>query len=216
MTLVSNRYDTSSNLEGQYQPGSGGTVLANKLHITDHADLDAVELELFDELTLQLLDEIDVDQRISSADLCEWHRRWLGNVFDWAGKYRSVNVSKSGFTFAAAHLIPGLMKGFEEKYLSRYTPCDEMSDEQLLDALSAVHIEFILIHPFREGNGRMGRLLATIMALQAGKPPMDFTYLAEHMDVYIKAIHAGLDDAEPMKQVFRRVLQQTVLLTESD
>jgi hypothetical protein len=48
------------------------------------------------------------------------------------------------------------------------------------------------------------------MALQAGKPPLDFTYLTEHMDEYIGAIHAGLDNAEPMKGLFRRVLQQSV------
>ena len=191
-------------------------MLANKLDITDHDDLDAVELELFDELTLQLFDEVEVDQRIFIADLCGWHRRWLGNVFDLAGQYRSVNMSKSGFPFAAANLVPGLMEEFEGKYLSRYTPCNEMSDEQLLDALAVVHIEFILIHPFREGNGRMGRLLATIMALQAGKPPLNFTFMAEHMDVYINAIHAGLDDAEPMKEVFRRVLQQSALQTGRD
>lgn len=62
----------------------------------------------------------------------------------------------------------------------------------------------------------MGRLLAMIMALQAGKPPLDFTYLAEHKDEYIQAIHAGLDDVGPMKGIIRRVLQQSVLQTEID
>jgi cell filamentation protein len=142
--------------------------------------------------------------------LVEWHRRWLGNVFSWAGMYRSVNIGKGGFQFAAANLIPQLMDEFEEKFLRELTPCKGMDDEQLIEALAKVHIEFILIHPFREGNGRLARLLATIMVLQAGKPPLDFTYLTEHMDEYIQAIHAGLDNAEPMKELFRRVLQQSV------
>jgi hypothetical protein len=45
------------------------------------------------------------------------------------------------------------------------------------------------------------------MVLQAGKPPLDFTYLTLHKDEYIRAIHAGLDDIDPMKELFRRVLQ---------
>lgn len=153
-----------------------------------------------------LLEEIEVDQRISAADLCEWHRRWLGNIFSWAGQYRTVNMGKDDFQFAAAHLIPNLMQTFEVKFLNEYTPCEGMDDEQLVEALANVHLEFILVHPFREGNGRLGRLLATIMALQAGRPPLDFTYLTGHKDEYVQAIHAGLDNIEPMKVLFRRVL----------
>ena len=81
-----------------------------------------------------------------------------------------------------------------------------MDEDALIEALANVHIEYILIHPFREGNGRLGRLLAILMALQAGKPPLDFTYLTKNKEQYIAAIHAGLDDVEPMKEVFRQVL----------
>jgi cell filamentation protein len=208
---MTDRYDASGNSEGQYQPGSSNQVLLNKLGIINPEEMDEIELGLLDELTSVLLDDIEVDQRISAADLCEWHRRWLGNVFSWAGQYRSVNMAKGDFQFATAHLIPQLMQTFEEKFLYAYTPCEDMDDEQLVEALANVHLEFILIHPFREGNGRLGRLLATIMALQAGRPPLDYTYLTEHKNEYIQAIHAGLDNIEPMKALFRRVLQQSVL-----
>lgn len=206
---MSDRYDTSSNPEGQFQPGSNNQVLLNKPGITVPEEIDEIELILLDDLSHALLNEIETDQRISAADICEWHRRWLGNVFSWAGQYRSVNLAKEDFQFAAAHLIPQLMQTIEKKFLNEYTPCEHMDDEQLIEALANVHLEFILIHPFREGNGRMGRLLATIMALQAGRPPLDFTYLAEHKDEYIQAIHAGLDNIEPMKDLFMRVLQQS-------
>ena len=79
-----------------------------------------------------------------------------------------------------------------------------------------VYLEFILIHPFREGNGRLGRLLTTIMALQANKPPLDFTYISENKEEYISAIHAGLDNTEPMKELFKQVLQQSVLQSDND
>lgn len=213
---MSDKYDTSRNPEGQFQPGSNGEALLNKLGITDPGEMSEIELGLLDDLTSALVDEIEVDQRISAADLCEWHRRWLGNVFSWAGQYRSVNMGKDGFQFAAAHLIPMLMQKFEEAFLKKYTPCESMDDEQLVDALAHVHLEFILIHPFREGNGRLGRLLAMIMALQAARPPLDFSYITEHKDEYIQAIHAGLDDIEPMRALFRRVLQQSVLPSDDE
>jgi cell filamentation protein len=131
----------------------------------------------------------------------------LGSVFSWAGQYRSVNLAKDGFPFAAANMVPRLMDGYEKKFLAKFTPCNRMDDEELLEALAHTHLEYILIHPFREGNGRLGRVLSTIMVLQAGKPPLDFTYLTLHKDEYIRAIHAGLDDIDPMKELFRRVLQ---------
>ncbi len=208
---MTDKYDTSRSAEGQFQPGSQGDVLLNKLGITDMEEMNEVELRLLNKLTRTLLEEIEVDQRISVADLCEWHRRWLGNVFSWAGQYRSVNMAKQDFQFAAAHLIQKLMQKYETEFLNEYTPCEGMDEEQLVEALANVHLEFILIHPFREGNGRLGRLLATVMALQAGRPPLDFTYLTEHKGEYIQAIHAGLDNIEPMKVLFRRVLQRSVL-----
>ena len=210
---MADRYDTSNNPEGQFQSGSNDQVLANKLGIIDPIEMDEVELGLLDDLTIALIEEIEMDQCLTVEDLCEWHRRWLGNVFSWAGQHRSVNMSKSGFPFAASQLIPDLMNKFDEGspgFLKTMTPCEGLDDEQLLRALAEVHIEFILIHPFREGNGRLGRLLTTIMALQAGMPPLDFTYLSTHMDEYIEAIHAGMDNVEPMTNLFRQVLQQSV------
>jgi cell filamentation protein len=49
--------------------------------------------------------------------------------------------------------------------------------EHLAQSLATVHVEFVLIHPFREGNGRVGRLLAVLMGLQAGLPPLYFDKL---------------------------------------
>lgn len=205
-----NRYDTSDNPEGQYQPGSDETVLLNQLGITNVDDMENIEYDLLIETQESLFDLIEVDQILTSQDLCHWHQRWLGSVYEWAGRYRSVNMGKDGFTFAASNLIPKLMQGFETQYLAKYTPCSAMDDEALIEALAACHVEFIIIHPFREGNGRLGRLLLNIMALQAGKPPLDFEYLVENKTEYIAAIHAGhAGNYEPMRQVFSQILRLT-------
>ncbi|PCI68488.1 MAG: cell filamentation protein Fic [Piscirickettsiaceae bacterium] len=206
---MTNRYDASGLMEGQYEPGSSNTVLANKLGIADSAEMDQLELELLAELTQVLFDEIEEGQALSITDLCEWHRRWLGNVYDWAGQYRSVNIAKGNFQFATALLVPKLMDTFEKNFLHAKACNKNMTDDALIDSLAVIHTEFILIHPFREGNGRLSRLLAVVMALQAGRSVLDFSWLDDHKEEYFLAVQASLDNVEPMKAVFRQVLRDT-------
>lgn len=62
------------------------------------------------------------------------------------------------------------------------------------------HVEFILIHPFREGNGRLSRLLADVMAVQASREPLAYSGWERRKTDYIGAIHAGLaGDCAPMR-----------------
>lgn len=70
------------------------------------------------------------------------------------------------------------------------------------------HAELILIHPYREGNGRLARLLAALMAMQAGLPALDFRpMLGRGRDAYIGGIHAALGrDYRPLAGVFERVI----------
>jgi cell filamentation protein len=65
------------------------------------------------------------------------------------------------------------MEAYEVNVLHRLTPCRADSVEMLSEALAEVHAEFIVIHPFREGNGRMGRWITELMALQTGFPAPD-------------------------------------------
>jgi len=59
---MSDRYDTSSNSEGQYQPGSNELVLLNKLEIIDPMEMNDIELDLLTQLTSSIFDEIADDQ----------------------------------------------------------------------------------------------------------------------------------------------------------
>ena len=204
-----NRYDAGETTEGRYQPGSDNQVLVNKLGITDPREMDDVELALLEQLTFAIIDEVTEAQQLTAVELCEWHRRWLGNVYPWAGRLRSVNMSKAEFHFAMAGQVPRLMDELNRKYLHTYTPCNELDDELLIEALAVVHVEFVLIHPFREGNGRLARLIATIMALQAGKPALDFSCFDKNKSEYFSAIQTGMSDYTPMKKLFRLVLQES-------
>ena len=204
------RYDTSGMAEGRYQAGSNESVLENKLGISSADKMEFVEYEALLSLQTQLVDEIAVDQPITIELLLDWHTRWLGDIYAWAGNYRSVNMAKGDFHFAVAHLVHGLMKEFETKVLANYTPCDELNQRDLITALAITHVEFILIHPFRDGNGRLGRLLSIIMALQAGWPILEFSVIENDKQSYFNAIQAGLDlNYEPMKALMASVLESS-------
>jgi len=75
-------------------------------------------------------------------------------------------------------------------------------------ALTEVHVELVLIHPFRDGNGRCARLLASLMTLQAGLPILDFSLINGLKKLeYFAAVQAGLDkDYEPMVKIFSEII----------
>lgn len=193
------RYDVTGP-QGSFQDGSEGAVLTNKLGITNPDDMDELELSLLGKLYLAVIEANLPQQVISVANIKKWHRQWLGNVYEWAGQERSVQMSKGGFMFAPAERIPQLLNEFDVNCLARYTPCLGFSDQQIVEAIAVTHVELILIHPFRDGNGRISRLLADVMAVQAGYPPLNYETWENRKEDYIAAIHQGLDsNYEPMK-----------------
>lgn len=201
------RYDISGS-QGAVQPDSAGYVLENKLHIIRSDDMDEAELVLLQKLYVSVLQDHLPPGRVSVLHLKRWHKRWLGNVYDWAGQYRTVNMSKDGFPFAPAGQLPRLMQKFDGEYLARYTPCKGMGLSELVDAIAIIHVEFILMHPFREGNGRISRLLADVMAVQAGREPLDYSAWEQNRAGYVSAIQTGLDcDYAPMKHWVRVALE---------
>lgn len=193
--------------EGEFEPGSNQQVLRNLLGIKVLADMDELELwllaQLYEEVLLHQLPE----RVLSVGDLKHWHRLWLGNVYAWAGQERSVNMSKGGFAFAAAAQIPRLLDEFERNCLALHTPCSQLSEDELVMSIAVTHVEFILIHPFREGNGRLSRLLADVMAVQADHEPLDYSAWELRKTDYINAIHAGFSgNYEPMCEFVRAAM----------
>ncbi|MEE9614510.1 MAG: Fic family protein [Thermodesulfobacteriota bacterium] len=104
------------------------------------------------------------------------------------------------------------MVRLEKGPLRKYTPCRSASRNEIVKAIAIVHAELVLIHPFREGNGRIARLIATVMAMQAELPPLDFGGIkGKTRQKYFSAVQAGLDkDYEPMEKVFSAVISRTL------
>ena len=136
----------------------------------------------------------------------------VGSIYEWAGSYRQVNISKGGFPFAMARHVPTLMLEFEKNQLHQFTPCLFSTQEEIIHAIAEVHTKLVLIHPFREGNGRLARMIAVLMGLQAGRPPLDFSSITgSFKQQYFHAVQAGMDlNYKPMEEIFRVVLQETI------
>jgi cell filamentation protein len=180
----------------------------------DMAEAESQALEIAQEAALE---RYGPHHRFSAKDVCELHRLWLGPIYLWAGQYRTINIGKGGFQFAHAPLIPRLMDELERGPLRRHTPCRQTDKAAVADGLAEVHAELILVHPFRDGNGRLARLLAMLMALQADLPPLDFSPMAGRgKRPYIAAIHAAMSaDYAPLKRLFLRIIDRSQRLVAS-
>ena len=187
------RYDTAGSPEGEWEPGSEEQVLANQLGVTNPCLMDQIELDGLNYLYQSVYESVTEDETLGMEDIIAWHREWLGGIYAWAGQYRTVNMGKNGFPFAAAAQLPRLAEELDQM-IQESTPCLCMTEEELVAAIARTHVEFVLVHPFREGNGRIARLLADIMALQAGKAGLDFSSWDRDRDNYFAAIQQGLGE----------------------
>jgi len=190
--------------ESEFQPGSRGRVLRNLLGITRVRDMEEAETQALWVAQATALKQYGRHHRFTSADIRRLHRMWLGSIYPWAGNYRTLNIGKGGFQFAHAPLIPRLMAVFSKDVLRRHTPCGAIADVIAARSLAEVHAELILIHPFRDGNGRLARLVAVLMASQAGINPLRLSVLAGRgKRTYVQAIHAAMSrDYGPLETLF--------------
>ena len=206
------KYDTSGLIEAQHEPGSRKGVLRNKLGIKSRREMDRAEGEAKELALKRLAGMFSAKHRFTAKGICLIHKVWLGDIYEWAGKYRQVNVSKGDFPFAGAAQIPKLMRDFERGVLKKFTPCNFTTIEEVARAIAIVHVELVLIHPFREGNGRAARLLADLMALQANLPPLNYWGIrGKKRQEYFHAVQEGMSrNYSPMTEIFISVLKRTL------
>jgi len=160
MDVANDKYKTGYE-EGEHE------ILPNLLGITVKEEIDKQEFKGFLRVQYQFVDNLTDKTRFTTAFILDMHYQALKHLYSFAGKLRTVNVSKGGFLFPASRFLPEAMKDFENEFLSPL-PDSYADKEALIKDISKVHAEFLFIHPFREGNGRVARLLANLMALKAG------------------------------------------------
>jgi Fic family protein len=91
-------------------------------------------------------------------------------VLEGGGRYRDVDVRVGHYRAPGHGQVPGLMKELVVKYSRSMSTIDRIIE---------FHVDFEMIHPFRDGNGRTGRVILNWMLARAGYPP--FVFIGDRM-----------------------------------
>jgi Fic-DOC domain mobile mystery protein B len=98
----------------------------------------------------------------------EWmqqlHYDMFGNVWDWAGKFRQVELSIG----IKAYLVPTALKELADDIAF----WDKHKTFDIYETATRIHHRAVRIHPFQNGNGRWSRMLANIYLRQNGSMPV--------------------------------------------
>ena len=141
-------------------------VLRNLRHIRDAGQLSKFEAIATTRRTVELEHE-PIQGRFDARHLQAIHHHIFQDVYEWAGAFRTVNISKSGDPFAfCEHIVSSLDQTFAE--LKRELHLVD-SDPDRFALRGAYYLgEINVVHPFREGNGRAQRELIRELGLHNG------------------------------------------------
>lgn len=135
-------------------------ALENKLNITDSAELAREEERISKKKAVELFDSklIDTFEVGTFAGLAAIHKYLFEDIYDFAGKMRTVNIAKGNFRFAPLIYLEAALANIDEMPQSTF---DEIVEK---------YVEMNVAHPFREGNGRSTRIwLDCIFKKELGK-----------------------------------------------
>lgn len=153
----------------------GGKTLREHLEVIGHQDAIAYIETLAQQTT-----------PISDWELRQIHRLILLKISpEEAGTYRTLDVQAAGtgYVYPPHYLLNDLVADFIQ-----WLNSEAQSLHPVLYAAEA-HARFVLIHPFRDGNGRTGRLLMNLLLLRAGYPIVIITN--ENRQRYIENLVLG-------------------------
>ena len=174
-------------------------VLKNRLDLRVADELESFEADA----VTQRGDEPLPDGDLSSRHLCAIHHHLFQDVYEWAGKFRTVRISKGSSMFCYPEHIAAqmnmLFRWLEENDFLRDLDAN-------IFAMKGAHLlsELNVIHPFREGNGRTQMVFFGVLAEQAGHP-LDLDQLERQR--FLAVMIAGFNgDEAPLAGQIRRLV----------
>ncbi len=128
-------------------------ALENKLGITEPTQLAREEERLSKKKAAELFDKgiRNTLKAGSFSALKAIHKYLFEDIYDFAGEIRTVNIAKSNFRFAPVMYLDAALENIEKMPQSTF---DEIVEK---------YVEMNVAHPFREGNGRSGRIWLDLM-----------------------------------------------------
>jgi len=184
--MATNKYSTSKH-------ESESDILPNKLGLSTLHEIEKAEMEGFYVAYKLLFDGLNSRTKFNLKYIFKIHKTALDHLYAFAGKSRTVNMSKGGFMFPPAKFLSETLNQFDADILVKL-PKDYSSKDDLIKDIAVVHAELLFIHPFREGNGRAARLLASLMAAKAGYNLVGLEkFRKDNFDEYVSAIHQAAE-----------------------
>lgn len=144
-------------------------VLKNKLEIKDENTLDLIEAEQ-SRANMMLLYEQGF-HNFTSEGLQSIHHSLFGDIYDWAGKFRIINIEKREKLLAGLSVLysdnekipDDLNSIFEELHNSEW---NKLSKSGFVSKIARIFSKIWRVHPFREGNTRAVVMMLTFFIEQ--------------------------------------------------
>ena len=135
-------------------------MLENKLGLTSSADLAREEERISKKKAVELFEKGILDDLPAGkfSTLQVIHKYMFEDIYDFAGKIRTVNIANGNFRFAPLMYIEAAIENFDKM--------PQLSFDEIVEK----YVEMNIAHPFREGNGRSTRIwLDHILKNEIGK-----------------------------------------------
>ncbi|MCI9664411.1 MAG: cell filamentation protein Fic [Lachnospiraceae bacterium] len=174
-------------------------VLENKLCITNSAELARAEEKISKMKAIALYESnlVDESEIGKFSGLAKIHKFLFEEIYDFAGKIRTVNIAKGNFRFAPVMYLNAALKHIDDMPQSTY---DEIIEK---------YVEMNVAHPFREGNGRSTRIWLDLILKKELKLVVDWNKVDK--EDYLLAM-----ERSPIKDVEIKVLLRNALTDEID
>lgn len=169
-------------------------ALENKLGITDSSELARVEEKISKKKALEMFESgmLDTLEVGTFKALSEIHKCLFGEIYDFAGKIRDVNIAKGSFRFAPVMYLEVALENIAKMSQSTF---DEIIEK---------YVEMNVAHPFREGNGRSARIWLDTILKKEVKKVVDWSKV--NKEDYLLAM-----ERSPIKDIEIKVLLKAAL-----
>jgi cell filamentation protein len=173
-------------------------ILENKLNITHQVELAKAEEKISKQKAKQLFDSGDIAKvEVGTLrGLSFIHAYLFGDIYDFAGKIRTVNLAKGNFRYAPVMYL--------EQSLQHIDAMPQGSFDQIIEK----YVEMNIAHPFREGNGRSTRIWLDLILKKEIRQVIDWNRVDK--EEYLSAMERSVVKDIEIKVLLRQALTDRI------